>query len=433
MFVVTKFGGSSLSCAKQFKKVRDIVLSDPMRKIVVVSALGKRDANDSKITDLLYILHAHLKYSVPYEDVWKIICDRYVEVRDDLKLDYKIEDELDLIASQLDKNIPQDYLVSRGEFLAAKLMSRYLGYEFLDAKDVIEFNYDGTVNFDATGRKTKEKVAQLKKVVVPGFYGAYGNGVIKLFSRGGSDITGSIMAKCVNATVYENWTDVSGIMVTDPRIVKNPKSIKEITYNELRELSYMGANVLHEDSIFPVQELNIPIKILNTNEPECPGTIISNECKDNSQAITGIAGKKNFVAITVYKDHMSNEVGFLRKCLSIFEKYDISIEHVPTGIDNLSIVVARDQVEKCLYELVVDLKQELGAEVTLWEDIALIAVVGRNMAHKCGLCGKLLSVLGENGVNMKMIDQGPDELNIILGINNCDYEKAIKVIYDNLM
>ena len=433
MFVVTKFGGSSLSCAKQFKKVRDIVLADPMRKIVVVSALGKRDANDSKITDLLYILHAHLKYSVPYEDVWKIIYDRYVEVRDDLKLDYKIEDELDLIAGQLDKNIPQDYLVSRGEFLAAKLMSRYLGYEFLDAKDVIEFNYDGTVNFDATGRKTKEKVAQLKKVVVPGFYGAYGNGVIKLFSRGGSDITGSIMAKCVNATVYENWTDVSGIMVTDPRIVKNPKSIKEITYNELRELSYMGANVLHEDSIFPVQELNIPIKILNTNEPECPGTIISNECKDNSQAITGIAGKKNFVAITVYKDHMSNEVGFLRKCLSIFEKYDISIEHVPTGIDNLSIVVARDQVEKCLYELVVDLKQELGAEVTLWEDIALIAVVGRNMAHRCGLCGKLLSVLGENGVNMKMIDQGPDELNIILGINNCDYEKAIKVIYDNLM
>ena len=433
MFVVTKFGGSSLSCAKQFKKVRDIVLSDPMRKIVVVSALGKRDANDSKITDLLYILHAHLKYSVPYEDVWKIIYDRYVEVRDDLKLDYKIEDELDLIAGQLDKNIPQDYLVSRGEFLATKLMSRYLGYEFLDAKDVIEFNYDGTVNFDATGRKTKEKVAQLKKVVVPGFYGAYGNGVIKLFSRGGSDITGSIMAKCVNATVYENWTDVSGIMVTDPRIVKNPKSIKEITYNELRELSYMGANVLHEDSIFPVQELNIPIKILNTNEPECPGTIISNECKDNSQAITGIAGKKNFVAITVYKDHMSNEVGFLRKCLSIFEKYDISIEHVPTGIDNLSIVVARDQVEKCLYELIVDLKQELGAEVTLWEDIALIAVVGRNMAHKCGLCGKLLSVLGENGVNMKMIDQGPDELNIILGINNCDYEKAIKVIYDNLM
>ena len=433
MFVVTKFGGSSLSCAKQFKKVRDIVLSDPMRKIVVVSALGKRDANDSKITDLLYILHAHLKYSVPYEDVWKIIYDRYVEVRDDLKLDYKIEDELDLIAGQLDKNIPQDYLVSRGEFLAAKLMSRYLGYEFLDAKDVIEFNYDGTVNFDATGRKTKEKVAQLKKVVVPGFYGAYGNGVIKLFSRGGSDITGSIMAKCVNATVYENWTDVSGIMVTDPRIVKNPKSIKEITYNELRELSYMGANVLHEDSIFPVQELNIPIKILNTNEPECPGTIISNECKDNSQAITGIAGKKNFVAITVYKDHMSNEVGFLRKCLSIFEKYDISIEHVPTGIDNLSIVVARDQVEKCLYELIVDLKQELGAEVTLWEDIALIAVVGRNMAHKCGLCGKLLSVLGENGVNMKMIDQGPDELNIILGINNCNKEKAIKVIYDNLM
>lgn len=433
MFVVTKFGGSSLASAKQFKKVKDIVLADSKRKIVVVSALGKRDSNDSKITDLLYILHAHLKYSVPYEDVWKIIYDRYVEVRDDLKLDYKIEDELDLIKSQLDKNIPQDYLVSRGEFLAAKLMSNYLGYEFMDAKDAIEFNYDGSVNFDATEKKTKAKVAELKKVVVPGFYGAYANGVIKLFSRGGSDITGSIMAKSVNASIYENWTDVSGIMVTDPRIVKNPKTIKEITYNELRELSYMGANVLHEDSIFPVQELNIPIKILNTNEPDCAGTIISHECKDNSQAITGIAGKKNFVAITITKMHMSNEVGFLRKALSIFERYNISIEHMPTGIDTTSIVVARDQVEKCLYELIVDIKQELNAEVTLWEDVALIAVVGRNMANKRGLCGKLLSVLGENGVNMKMIDQGPDELNIILGINNCDYEKAIKVIYENIM
>lgn len=433
MFVVTKFGGSSLASAKQFKKVKDIVLADPKRKIVVVSALGKRDSNDSKITDLLYILHAHLKYSVPYEDVWKIIYDRYVEVRDDLKIDYKIEDELNLIKSQLDKNIPQDYLVSRGEFLAGKLMSIYLGYEFLDAKDAIEFNYDGTVNFDATEQKTKAKIAELKKVVVPGFYGAYANGVIKLFSRGGSDITGSIMAKSVNASIYENWTDVSGIMVTDPRIVKNPKTIKEITYNELRELSYMGANVLHEDSIFPVQELNIPIKILNTNEPNCEGTIISHECKDNSQAITGIAGKKNFVAITITKMHMSNEVGFLRKALSIFERYNISVEHMPTGIDTTSIVVARDQVEKCLYELVVDIKQELNAEVTVWEDVALIAVVGRNMANKRGLCGKLLTVLGENGVNMKMIDQGPDELNIILGINNCDYEKAIKVIYDNIM
>ena len=433
MFVVTKFGGSSLASAKQFKKVKDIVLADPKRKIVVVSALGKRDSNDSKITDLLYILHAHLKYSVPYEDVWKIIYDRYVEVRDDLKIDYKIEDELNLIKSQLDKNIPQDYLVSRGEFLAGKLMSSYLGYEFLDAKDAIEFNYDGTVNFDATEQKTKAKIAELKKVVVPGFYGAYANGVIKLFSRGGSDITGSIMAKSVNASIYENWTDVSGIMVTDPRIVKNPKTIKEITYNELRELSYMGANVLHEDSIFPVQELNIPIKILNTNEPNCEGTIISHECKDNSQAITGIAGKKNFVAITITKMHMSNEVGFLRKALSIFERYNISVEHMPTGIDTTSIVVARDQVEKCLYELVVDIKQELNAEVTVWEDVALIAVVGRNMVNKRGLCGKLLTVLGENGVNMKMIDQGPDELNIILGINNCDYEKAIKVIYDNIM
>ena len=433
MLVVTKFGGSSLASAEQFKKVKNIVLSDPKRKVVVVSAPGKRCSDDSKITDLLYILHAHLKYAVPYEDIWQMIRERYIEIRDDLRLDYCIEEELDVIRGQLNKNISQDYLISRGEFLNAKLMSKYLGYEFLDAKDVIEFDFAGKVNYDVTDKKVKEKFDELKQVVIPGFYGAYPNGNIKIFSRGGSDITGSIMARCVGASLYENWTDVSGIMVTDPRIVKNPKTIKEITYNELRELSYMGANVLHEDSIFPVQPLNIPIKILNTNDPASEGTIISNECKDNSQAITGIAGKKNFVAITVAKTHMSNEVGFLRKTLSIFERYGISIEHVPTGIDNLSIVVARDQVEKCLYELVVDIKQELGAEVSLYEDIALIAVVGRNMANKRGLCGKLLSVLGENGVNMKMIDQGPDELNIILGINNCDYEKAIQVIYENIM
>lgn len=433
MMVVAKFGGSSLSCAAQFQKVKNIVISDPKRTVVVVSALGKRNSNDTKITDLLYILHAHLKFSVPYDDIWNMLYSRFVEVKESLNIDYDITTDLDNLKNELNKNISQDYLVSRGEFLTAKLMSNFLGYDFVDSKDIIVFNYDGKIDYVATEAKTREAYDKHKTMVVPGFYGSYPNGNIKLFSRGGSDVTGSIIAKCLNALMYENWTDVSGIMAADPRIVENPKTIDQVTYTELRELSYMGANVLHEETIFPVQELNIPINIKNTNEPTHKGTIIKQVCDANDNVITGIAGKKGFKSFTIFKNHMSNEVGFLRKTLSIFEKYNVSIEHVPSGIDSFAVIVASESVEKIEYELVADLKQELEASVTIDDDIALVAIVGRNMAKRSGICAQVFNVLGDAKISVKMLAQGPLELNIIVGIKSSDYTEAIKELYQHLV
>lgn len=433
MLVVTKFGGSSLSCASQFSKVKKIINSDSRRKIVVVSALGKRNSNDTKITDLLYILHAHLKYSVAYADIWQMIYDRFVEVKNELQLAYNIEDDLNKLKSELNKNIAVDYLVSRGEYLTAKLMSNYLGYTFVDAKELIHFNYDGKIDYEITESNVKNAFAKNSCIVVPGFYGAYPNGTIKLLSRGGSDVTGSILAKCVKASLYENWTDVSGILTADPRIIANPKAIKEITYAELRELSYMGASVLHEETVFPVQSLNIPINLKNTNDPEHPGTLIKNECSDKSSIVTGLAGKKEFISFNISKNHMSNEIGFLRKTLAIFEKYNVSIEHIPSGIDCFSVVVSKNCVENSQFDIVTDLKRELECEVSLDDDIALIAVVGRNMAHKIGLCGKIFKTLGDENINIKLLAQGPSELNIIIGVAFNDYEKTLKSLYYKLM
>lgn len=433
MLVVTKFGGSSLSCATQFEKVKNIVLSDPKRKIVVVSALGKRNSSDTKITDLLYILHAHLKYSVPYQDIWEMIESRFLGVRDELGIDYPIDEDLNKLHNELNKNISQDYLVSRGEYLTAKLMSNYLGYSFCDAKDLLKYNYDGLLDETETEKNVKYAFSLHGSIVVPGFYGSYPNGSVRLLSRGGSDVTGSILAKCLNASLYENWTDVSGILAADPRIVENPKAIKEITYAELRELSYMGASVLHEETVFPVQSLNIPINLKNTNDPLNPGTIIKNESNDTSDLITGIAGRKDFVSFDISKDHMSGEVGFLRKALSIFEKYNVSIEHVPSGIDSFSVVVPLDSVEKCQYELVTELKRELGADVTIDTNIALVAVVGRNMAKRSGVCGTIFQNLGKENINVRLLAQGPSELNIIIGVAREDYEKTIKTLYKGLI
>lgn len=433
MLVVTKFGGSSLSCATQFEKVKNIVLSDPKRKIVVVSALGKRNSLDTKITDLLYILHAHLKYSVPYQDIWEMIESRFLGVRDELGIDYPIDEDLNKLHNELNKNISQDYLVSRGEYLTAKLMSNYLGYSFCDAKDLLKYNYDGLLDEAETEKNVKYAFSLHGSIVVPGFYGSYPNGSVRLLSRGGSDVTGSILAKCLNASLYENWTDVSGILAADPRIVENPKAIKEITYAELRELSYMGASVLHEETVFPVQSLNIPINLKNTNDPLNPGTIIKNESNDTSDLITGIAGRKDFVSFDISKDHMSGEVGFLRKALSIFEKYNVSIEHVPSGIDSFSVVVPLDSVEKCQYELVTELKRELGADVTMDTNIALVAVVGRNMAKRSGVCGTIFQNLGKENINVRLLAQGPSELNIIIGVAREDYEKTIKTLYKGLI
>ncbi|MDE6242140.1 MAG: aspartate kinase [Anaeroplasmataceae bacterium] len=433
MLVVTKFGGSSLSCATQFAKVKKIVESDAKRKIVVVSALGKRDSSDTKITDLLYILHAHIKYGVPYEDIWEMLKSRFLTIKEELKLHYAIEDDLAILKTELNKTISEDYLVSRGEYLTAKLMSSYLGYQFVDAKDLICFNYDGKIDYNLTEKKVRLAFSEYGVLVVPGFYGAYPNGSIKLLSRGGSDVTGSILAKCLNVSLYENWTDVPGILAADPRIIDHPRAIKEITYEELRELSYMGANVLHEETVFPVQSLNIPINLKNTNDPEHPGTLIKNVCEDTSEIITGLAGKKEFVSFNITKDHMSNEVGFLRKALAIFEKYNVSVDHIPSGIDTFSVIVSTANIEKCQFEIITDLKAELGADVSLDSDIALIAVVGRNMARKSGICGSIFQTLGKENISVKLLAQGPSELNIIIGVSQKDYEKTLKSLYKNLI
>ena len=433
MLAVTKFGGSSLSNATQFAKVKNIVLSDLKRKIVVCSALGKRDKADTKITDLLYILHAHLKFSVPYADIWEMLYTRFIGVQKDLGIDYDIKADLEALKAELNKSISEEYLVSRGEYLTSKLMAAYLGYQWVDAKDLLRYNYDGKLDELQTEKNVNLAFSKYGRIVVPGFYGAYPNGSVKLLSRGGSDVTGAILAKALNASVYENWTDVSGVLSADPRLVKNPKAIKEITYAELRELSYMGASVLHEETVFPVQQLNIPINLRNTNEPENPGTVIREVCTDTTQTVTGIAGKKDFCAFNIFKDHMSNEVGFMARTLGIFKDYEVSVEHVPSGIDSFSVVVPYSQVEKCQYELVTDLKKELGAEVTFEKDLALVAVVGRNMAKRAGICGKIFQALGEEKINVRLLAQGPAELNIIIGVAASDYENTIALLYDALI
>lgn len=433
MLTVAKFGGSSLSNATQFQKVKNIVLSDPTRQIVVCSALGKRDKSDTKITDLLYILHAHLKFSVPYGDIWEMLYNRFVGVKNDLGIDYNIEEDLNSLKAELNKTISEEYLVSRGEYLTSKLMASFLGYTWVDAKDLLRYNYDGKLDEELTEKNVKIAFSKDRKIVVPGFYGAYPNGSVKLLSRGGSDVTGAILAKCLNVTVYENWTDVSGVLSADPRIVKNPKAIKEITYAELRELSYMGASVLHEETVYPVQQLNIPINLRNTNEPDNPGTVIREVCTDTTNTVTGIAGKKDFCAFNIFKDHMSNEVGFMAKALQVFQKYEVSIEHVPSGIDSFSVVVPYSQVEKCQYELVTELKRELDAEVTLERDLALVAVVGRNMAKRAGICGEIFQALGKNKINVRLLAQGPQELNIIIGVQAVDYENTIDSLYHALI
>ena len=433
MLVVTKFGGSSLSSSIQFQKVKNIVESDVKRKIVVVSALGKRTSDDTKITDLLYILHAHLKYSVPYQDIWDMIYTRYVEIKEKLFINYDIERDLKELHSELNKNISKDYLVSRGEYLTAKLMSAYLGYAFVDSKDVIIFDYNGNLNDELTHIRVKEAFEKHGTIVVPGFYGGYLNGEVHLLSRGGSDVTGSILAKCLQVSLYENWTDVSGVLAADPRIIENPKSIKEITYSELRELSYMGFNVLHEETIFPVRMLNIPINLKNTNDPYHPGTLIKNDCTVEDELVTGIAGKQDFISFDIVKNHMSNEIGFLRKALSVFEKYNVSIDHIPSGIDSFSVICSKSNVSKYKYEIISDLKNELSADVIVDDDLALVAIVGRNMHGKSGVCGSIFSTLGDLGINVKIIAQGPSELSIIIGVDSKDYDKALKALYAKLI
>ena len=438
MLKVLKFGGSSMADAKQFEKVKSIVQADPSRKVVVVSAAGKRFSDDHKLTDLLYLCHAHLKYGVACDNVFDMIRSRYMEIRDELGLKTDLESEFDALRRKMDKGISQDELVSRGEYFAARLMADYLGYDFLDSELWLRFKLDGTVDQEVS-YEALSRAASGRRVVIPGFYGTMPDRSIKTFTRGGSDITGALAAAALDADVYENWTDVSGFLMADPRIVKDPLPIERITYSELRELSYIGAQVLHEGTIFPVREKNIPLNIRNTNQPDHPGTMIREsfdepEEKADSSFITGIAGRKNFSVITITKNGMSNEVGVLRRVLEILEKYQLVVEYLPSGIDSVSLVVAADKLRPCQYQILGEIQKALKPDtIHVTEDMAIVAAVGRKMAFKPGISGKIFAALGENGINIRMITQGPEELNIIVGVDNKDFAGAIRVLYDSFV
>ena len=437
MLKVVKFGGSSLASGAQFEKVKKIVTADSARKIVVVSAPGRRTSDDSKVTDLLYICHAHIKYSVSYDDMFSQIEDRYREIIDYCKLDISLENDFKEIRAEMAKKPKTDYLVSRGEYLCAKLMASYLGFGFADSKDWLFFNYDGSVDFEKSNVAFQKIMEENEYVVVPGFYGALPDGTIKTFSRGGSDITGSIAAAAINADSYENWTDVPGILMANPKIVDNPKPIDRITFNELRELSYMGAEVLHEDAVFPVREKNIPLYIKNTNDITAEGTLIMENIEDDetvkeSHFITGISGKKHFSLITISKSKLSEQGGYMRKTLEIAEKYGIIPEHIPSSIDSFSLLVSTPALERHLHELITEITEKLSPDsVKVVNHLSLVAVVGRNMASQPGTSGKLFAALGKNDINVRMIEQGADEINIIVGVESKDFEKTINVIYNS--
>ncbi len=438
MIKVVKFGGSSVANAAQFEKVKDIVNAEKDRKYIIVSACGKESFEDHKVTDLLYLCDAHIRYHVSYEELFQQIENKYRRIKEDLHLSIDLDKEFASIRNAIEKAASQDFIVSRGEYLTAKCLAEYINAEFVDAKDVIAFQYDGNIDLQKTQELIK-KINTNKKIVIPGFYGALPNGIIKIMSRGGSDVTGSIVANVVDADVYENWTDVTGVYVADPRIIDNPLGIPRITYNELREMSYMGANVLHDDAVFPVRAKNIPINIKNTNKPEEPGTMIMEDCsefdkKDPPHIVTGIAGKKDFTVITLSKSHSSTEVGFLRRLLSVFEDYQISIEAVPITVDTFSIIVVSESIQNCLYEIVSRLKNEFHPDEIKVEDrLSLIAVVGRSMKSVPGMSGRLLSEFGSNQINIKIINQSADELSIVVGVDNKDFEKSIQCIYDRFV
>ena len=437
MLVVAKFGGSSVANANQFKKVKDIVLEKKpnyYRNVIIISALGKKEKDESKITDLLYLLHAHLKYNVPYGNILDMIKKRFLDVKNDLGLKIDLEKEFNNLEKELTTDISEDYLVSRGEFLTSKMMAEYLGYNFIDASSVIIFKYDGTIDYDKSYQLIEEAIKKNNKVVIPGFYGTYPNGVVKTFSRGGSDITGALVAAAINADYYENWTDVSGILMADPHIIKNSKTIKEITYAELRELSYMGASVLHEQTVFPVQKASIPIKILNTNAPSDEGTIIREDCTNKDEIITGIAGKKNFTSFTVTKRQEVNKLMAIKDALDVFSHFHVNVEHIPSSIDSFSVIVPNSDVEKNLYDIVSEIKRNNDIQdVTIDNDIALIAVVGRNMVYKPGISGRIFGIVGNHNINIKMIAQGSQEINIIVGVSNKDFENTISALYKDLV
>lgn len=429
---VVKFGGSSLASAEQFRKVGDIIRSDEARRFVVPSAPGKRFDGDTKVTDMLYKCYAAAETGEKFGKLLEDIKARYYEIIHGLELSLSLEEEFQVISESFAGKAGTDYAASRGEYLNGIVMAAYLGYEFVDAAEVICFDEDGNFAADETNAKLSERLAEAESVVVPGFYGAMPDGKVKTFSRGGSDVTGSIVAKAISADIYENWTDVSGFLVTDPRIIENPRVIETITYRELRELSYMGATVLHEDAIFPVRKAGIPINIRNTNAPQDKGTlIVESTCRRPKYTITGIAGKKGFAALNIEKDMMNAEVGFGRKVLQVFEENGISFEHMPSGIDTMTIFVHQSEFEEKEQKVLAGIHRAVNPDsVDLEANLALIAVVGRGMRATRGTAGRIFSALAHANINVKMIDQGSSELNIIIGVRNDDFEAAIKAIYD---
>ena len=429
---VVKFGGSSLASAEQFKKVGDIIHADEARRYVVPSAPGKRFNEDTKVTDMLYDCYGEAEKGKDFKESLYAIKERYNEIIKGLSLELSLDEEFAIIESSFKDRAGKDYAASRGEYLNGIIMANYLGYEFIDAAEVIFFNSDGTFNADYTNEILGRRLENVERAVIPGFYGSYEDGRVKTFSRGGSDITGSIVAKAVGADIYENWTDVSGVLVADPRIIHNPETITTVTYKELRELAYMGFNVLHEDAIFPVRKAGIPINIKNTNKPEDEGTmIVESTCRQPKYTITGIAGKKGFVSLSIEKEMMNSEIGFVKKVLKAFETQGISIEHVPSGIDTMTVFVHREEFEAHEQQVLADIHRMTNPDhIEVETELALIAVVGRGMKSTRGTAGRIFSALAHANVNVKMIDQGSSELNIIIGVKDNDFEKAIKAIYD---
>lgn len=433
---VAKFGGSSVADGIQLTKTKEIIREDPDRKYIVVSAPGKRYEGDNKITDILYLCKTHIEHNLPYDQLFQVVVDRYMAVEINLGVKVDLLKHFEEIRENLRKNPSADYIASRGEYLNAVLVAAFLEYDFVDTANLIKFDEKGRLLTEETDKALAEELAKHERAVLPGFYGSTPDGEIKTFSRGGSDITGALVARAVHADVYENWTDVSGFLMADPRIVENPKQIRAISYKELRELSYMGASVLHEDAIYPARMANVPINIRNTNQPEDSGTFITAEVSEDYRSeqnhiITGIAGNRDFTVVALYKNMMSSERGFVRKILDILDDYDINFEHLPSGIDTVSVVMANKSINGRLDEVLDEFRTRLRPDsIDVFEDMALIATVGHGMSYRQGVSATLFEALAAAGVNIRMIEQGSSEMNIIVGVENKDFEKAIRAIYE---
>ena len=433
MLKAIKFGGSSVAGSEQFRKVKAIVDADPARRLVVVSAAGKRSGDDHKLTDLLYLCHAHLVYGVSCADILAAIRSRFTEIRDELGLSWDVGAAFDEYCATLNRDTSEDELVSRGEYFTARLMAEYLGFDFVDAAECVFFGFDGELDREKTDAVLREKLKVHNAMVLPGFYGSLPSGKIKVMSRGGSDISGALLAAAADADVYENWTDVSGILMADPKIVADPRPIEKITYAELRELAFMGASVLHEDSILPVKERGIPLNIRNTNRPQDEGTMIMEEVTDEGDAqrfLTGVAGRRNFTVITVRKRDMNGSEE-LRQTLELLDTCHVPVEHITLGLDTFALVASSAKLGDNLYHIVAEIHKNCRPEdVQVQDGIALVAAVGRKMTFRPGISGQLFRALGEAGVNIRTIAQGADELSIIIGVDNRHYETAIQILYD---